>query len=90
MADDSWSLAEAKAKLSEVVERALHEGPQHITRNGRPAVVVVPEEEWARTSGNPKSLAQALFDPSIRGLLSDDEIDQLFGRDPDVGRPIEL
>ncbi len=39
MADGSWSLADAKAKLSEVVDRAMREGPQRITRHGRPAVV---------------------------------------------------
>jgi prevent-host-death family protein len=29
----SWAVAEAKAKFSEVVEQALNEGPQTITRN---------------------------------------------------------
>jgi prevent-host-death family protein len=51
MADGSWSLADAKAKLSEVVDRAMREGPQRITRHGRPAVVVVTEDEWSRVSG---------------------------------------
>jgi prevent-host-death family protein len=46
-----WSVAEAKAKLSEVIDRALEEGPQAITRNGRPALVVVSSEEWARETG---------------------------------------
>lgn len=32
---DLWTVAEAKAKLSEVIERAQKEGPQVITRNGR-------------------------------------------------------
>src|SRR5262249_22972750 len=48
----AWSVAQAKARLSEVIERALKEGPQEITRNGRPAVVVVVAiEEWARKTG---------------------------------------
>ena len=33
-----WSVAQAKARLSEVLDRALKEGRQAITRNGRPAV----------------------------------------------------
>ena len=41
----AWSVAQAKARLSEVIDRALKEGPQAITRNGRPAVVVVAIEE---------------------------------------------
>jgi len=36
--------------LSEVIERALTDGPQTITRHGRDAVVVVSKNEWdART-----------------------------------------
>lgn len=37
----TWALQDAKAKFSEVVDRALTEGPQEVTRHGRPAVVVV-------------------------------------------------
>lgn len=90
MANDRWSVGLAKAKFSEVVERALGHGPQHITRHGRPAVVVVGEEEWRRASGAGRSFAEILFDPSVRGLLTDQEIDTLFARDRDTGRPVAL
>lgn len=46
---DSWQLQDARAHLSEVVDRALAEGPQRITRRGRAAVVVVSEEAWERS-----------------------------------------
>jgi len=46
-----WSVAQAKARLSEVIARAVRQGPQAITKNGRPAVVVVSFEEWARKTG---------------------------------------
>lgn len=46
---DSWSVVDAKARLSEVIERARHRGPQTITRHGRSAVVVVDAELWERT-----------------------------------------
>lgn len=46
----AWQLQEAKQRLSEVVRRALEEGPQTVTRNGRPAVVVVAIEEYERLS----------------------------------------
>lgn len=39
MDNDLWTVAEAKTKLSEVIEHAQKEGPQIITRNGRRAVV---------------------------------------------------
>lgn len=46
--DESWTVAEAKAKFSEVVEKARTAGPQTITKNGRKAAVIVSAEEWER------------------------------------------
>ena len=37
----TWAVAEAKARFSEMIDRALADGPQTITRNGQKAVVVV-------------------------------------------------
>jgi prevent-host-death family protein len=42
----AWGLAAAKAQLSEVVLQAEKEGPQQITRNGRPVAVLVSIEDW--------------------------------------------
>jgi prevent-host-death family protein len=53
----AWTLADAKAHLSEVVERALKKGPQIITRHGRKAVVVVAAEEWERKTQRQGTLA---------------------------------
>lgn len=53
-----WTVAEAKAKLSEVIERAQSSGPQTITRNGRTAVVVVDAEEWQRKTHRTGNLAE--------------------------------
>jgi prevent-host-death family protein len=46
-AGGTWTLAVAKARLSEVVDRA-QAGPQTITRNGKPSAVIVSVEEWAQ------------------------------------------
>jgi prevent-host-death family protein len=62
-----WSVAEAKARLSEVIDRALKEGPQPITRNGRPAVVVVASAEWARRSARAGTLADFFGASPLRG-----------------------
>ena len=48
MSAQTWSVAQAKAKFSEVIEKAKSEGPQTITRNGRKAAVLVAVEEWER------------------------------------------
>jgi len=44
----TWSLQDAKARFSELVRRARAEGPQHVSVRGRPAVVVLSEEEYRR------------------------------------------
>lgn len=54
----TWSLAEAKAHCSEVVERALHEGPQTVTRRGKDAVVIVSAEEGRRRTRPKESLVE--------------------------------
>ena len=43
-----WQLQDAKARFSEVVQRAIEEGPQTVTRRGRPAVVIVSAAEFDR------------------------------------------
>ena len=62
-----WSVAEAKARLSEVIDRALKRGPQAITKNGRPAVVVVSSEEWARKTVRRGSLSEFFASSPLRG-----------------------
>ena len=45
--DDVWSTADAKARLSEVIERA-RKGPQRIQSRGRDVAVVVSHDEMER------------------------------------------
>lgn len=58
MSTTTWTVAEAKAKFSEVIDRARGSGPQKITRNGRDAVVVVSIEEWDRKTRRNGNLAE--------------------------------
>jgi prevent-host-death family protein len=62
----AWTVAEAKAKFSQVIERA-RTGPQTITRNGRPAAVVVSAEEWERRTSRAGTLADFLAASPLRG-----------------------
>jgi len=39
--DDVWQVQEAKARFGEVIDRALSEGPQTVTRHGKAVVKVV-------------------------------------------------
>lgn len=65
--DMSWTVAGAKAKLSEVMERAQL-APQTITRNGKPSVVVVSADEWQKKTGRRGSLAEFLLASPLRGM----------------------
>ena len=56
-----WQLAEAKNKFSEVVRRALTEGPQHIMRRDD-AVVVMSAEDYDRLAGQRPGFKQILMD----------------------------
>jgi prevent-host-death family protein len=67
MSESRWTVAEAKAKLSEVIEKAQSSGPQHITRHGKEAVVVVSAEEWKRKTKRNRSLAEFLMASPLRG-----------------------
>ena len=64
--DDPWTVAEAKAKLSEVIEKALAGEPQAITRNGKSAVVVVAASQWARRVRQPGTLLDFFMNSPIR------------------------
>lgn len=43
-----WTVTDAKAHFSELLEASQQEGPQIVTRRGVEAAVVVPVEEWRR------------------------------------------
>ena len=63
-----WKLAEAKNKFSEVVQRALTEGPQRVMRR-RDAVVVLAEEEYERLAGSRLSFKEFLLNaPDMDGV----------------------
>ena len=62
-----WTVAQAKAKLSEVIESAHTQGPQTITRNGRRTAVVIDAEEWERRTRRSGSLADFFKASPLRG-----------------------
>ncbi len=79
----TWQLQEAKQRFSEVVRRALDEGPQFVTRNGKSAVVVLDIAEYRRLKGVPLDFKDF--------LLTMPRIDDLaLERSKDVPREVEL
>jgi prevent-host-death family protein len=65
MGSAAWTVAEAKARFSEVIDKAAAEGPQTVTRRGRNAVVIVDAEEWERKTRRSGSLAEFFADSPL-------------------------
>ena len=65
--DQRWTVAEAKAKFSEMLDRAMAIGPQTITKRGRTAAVVVGAEEWERKTKRSGNLAEFFAASPLRG-----------------------
>jgi len=63
----SWTVAEAKARFSELIEQVRSQGPQTITRHGRKSVVMVSAEEWERKTKRAGNLAEFLAASPLRG-----------------------
>ncbi len=78
-----WTVAGAKAKLSELIKQA-HDEPQTITKNGEPSVIVVSVEEWKRKTARKGSIAEFLLSSPLRRA----EIE--IGRDKDQPRELDL
>ena len=62
-----WSVAQAKARLSEVIDRAREQGPQTITKMAALRVVVVSIEEWTRRTRRKGTLADFFAASPLRG-----------------------
>jgi prevent-host-death family protein len=69
--DQAWSVAEAKARLSELLDHVINDGPQAISRRGREIAVVVSIEEWHRKTARSGSLAEFFAASGLR----DSELD---------------
>ena len=53
-----WQLQEAKNKFSEVVEEALSQGPQVVTRRGVEAVIILSYAEYRKLIASQKKLSE--------------------------------
>jgi prevent-host-death family protein len=83
-ANHQWTVADAKARLSELIESARRDGPQTITKNGRSTAVLVSIEEWERKTTRSGSLAEFLLASPLRGTNLDIERPQDDAREIDL------
>ncbi|HEX4006495.1 MAG TPA: type II toxin-antitoxin system Phd/YefM family antitoxin [Acidobacteriaceae bacterium] len=82
MSTQVWTVAEAKAKFSELLYRAQSEGPQRITRHGRTTAIVISGDEWEQKNRRKENLAEFLMNSPLRG--SGLKVAPLRGRLPRV------
>ena len=79
---DTWQLHDAKNRFSLLVDRALTEGPQTVTRRGAPAVVVLAVEQYERLRKRRADFVEFLLAAPLEGLD--------LSRDPGPERVVEL
>ena len=81
-----WQLQDAKNRFSAVVEAALAGDPQHVTRRGKPAVVVLAVDEYERLRSLEKANAPSFVDL----LLAIPQGGEDFERIPLAARPMDF
>ena len=79
-----WQLQEAKNKFSQVINDALANGPQVITRRGEEVVVILSKSEFSHLKGTQSSLVEFFQNSPLAGL----ELD--LTRDRTLPRNLEL
>ena len=84
----TWKLQDAKNRLSEVVDRAVKEGPQTITRRGDPVAVVLSTMEYRKLTKPRQSLVQFLRESPLAKAVAEYDLD--FSRSADTGRVVDL
>ncbi|MBI3417877.1 MAG: type II toxin-antitoxin system Phd/YefM family antitoxin [Verrucomicrobia bacterium] len=58
----TWPLQDAKNQFSHLVELAVTQGPQTVTRHGEPVAVIVAADEYKRVT-RPKETVLEFFRP---------------------------
>ena len=80
----TWQIKDARANFATLVDKAISDGPQIVTRNGKKAVVVVSIDEWIRRECRHGDLVDFFANSPLR----EEEIE--IERQRDYPREIEL
>jgi prevent-host-death family protein len=82
----AWQVQTAKQRFSELVKRAVSEGPQIVTKHGRETVVVVDIAEYRRLTGAARS--RMSFKEFLLSIPKTDDL--VIERSQDMPREIDL
>ena len=66
--NEIWQLQDAKNKLSEVISRALKQGPQLITKHGKKTAVVLSYTEYEKLRKSQGKLSEFFQNSTLAGL----------------------
>lgn len=83
-----WQLQEAKNRFSEVVERAIKDGPQTVTKHGKDAVVIVSAEQFRRGAETATRQSESLAEFLLHSPLSGTRL--RIRRSRDTGRLLKF
>ena len=84
MKDTVWQLQEAKNRFSEVVNKAIEEGPQTVTRHGEEIVIILSKAEYNRLVKSQTSLLEFFRQSPLVGIELELERDSSLPRDIDL------
>ena len=79
-----WALQDAKNRFSELVDHAVQDGPQIVTRRGKETVVVLSVQDFQKLAAAQGSLVTFFRQSPLLGADLD------LTREVDYGREIEL
>jgi prevent-host-death family protein len=82
MMSTRWALQDAGNRLDELVDTAVREGPQTITRKGKDTAVLLSVDLFRNLTSRGGGLVRFLRDSPLKDV----ELD----RDPDNGRSIDV
>jgi prevent-host-death family protein len=63
-----WQIHQARARFSEMVRRALTEGPQTLTRYGKPVATLIPAGQHPRLRSRGTSFKAMLTAAPLQGV----------------------
>lgn len=76
MSNSHWRLQDAKAHFSQVVEAALQGDPQHVTRRGKQAVVVLSEQAFEALQRSAHAAAPGFIAHLLAMPKEDEEVER--------------
>ena len=81
---NTWQLQEAKAKFSELVNKALRDGPQIITKHGKETALLISLPDYKKSTRKKSKISRFFRESPLASV----ELD--LSRSKDTPRDIEI